>query len=236
MSLLLVEDLRAGYGSLEVLHGISLNVQSGEAVAVLGPNGAGKSTLLRTISGLVEARTGQLKFEQESLTGRQAHSIPLLGLAHVPEARHVFAQLSVQENLMVGGTPLPSRAARMNALDEVLALFPMLRDKASVAAGSLSGGQQQMLAIGRALMSRPKLVMLDEPSLGLAPVIVEELYVALGKLKRAGLTILLVEQDVHTALEFADRAYVLENGAIALSGAASALRDDPHVRELYLGL
>lgn len=236
MSLLVVDDLRAGYGSLEVLHGVSLRIEPGEAVAVLGPNGAGKSTLLRTISGLVPARNGGIRFADTPLFGLPAHTITHRGLVHVPEARHVFALLSVRENLMVGGTPLPSRAARLAALDEVWALFPMLLGKSDAPAASLSGGQQQMLAIGRALMAGPKLLMLDEPSLGLAPVIVEELYAALGKLRQRGLTILLVEQDVHTALDFADRAYVLENGAIALAGSAAALREDPHVRELYLGL
>lgn len=236
MSLLVVDDLRAGYGSLEVLHGVSLRVEPGEVVAVLGPNGAGKSTLLRTISGLVAARTGRVQFADTPLAGVPAHAIPHRGLVHVPEARHVFALLSVRENLMVGGTPLPSRAARLAALDDVWALFPMLLGKADAPAASLSGGQQQMLAIGRALMAGPKLLMLDEPSLGLAPVVVDELYAALGKLRQRGLTILLVEQDVHTALDFADRAYVLENGAIALAGSAAALREDPHVRELYLGL
>ena len=236
MSLLVVDDLRAGYGSLEVLHGVSLRVGPGEVVAVLGPNGAGKSTLLRTISGLVAARTGGVRFADMPLAGVPAHAIPHRGLVHVPEARHVFALLSVRENLMVGGTPLPSRDARLAALDDVWALFPMLLRKADAPAASLSGGQQQMLAIGRALMAGPKLLMLDEPSLGLAPVVVEELYTALGKLRQRGLTILLVEQDVHTALDFADRAYVLENGAIALAGSAAALREDPHVRELYLGL
>jgi branched-chain amino acid transport system ATP-binding protein len=236
MSLLVVDDLRAGYGSLEVLHGVSLRVEPGEAVAVVGPNGAGKSTLLRTISGLVAARTGWVQFADTPLGGLPAHAIPHRGLVHVPEARHVFALLSVRENLMVGGTPLPSRAARLAALDDVWALFPMLLRKADAPAASLSGGQQQMLAIGRALMASPKLLMLDEPSLGLAPVVVEELYAALGKLRQRGLTILLVEQDVHTALDFAERAYVLENGAIALAGSAAALREDPHVRELYLGL
>ena len=236
MSLLVVDDLRAGYGSLEVLHGVSLRVEPGEVVAVLGPNGAGKSTLLRTLSGLVAARTGRVQFAGTPLAGLPAHAIPHRGLVHVPEARHVFALLSVRENLMVGGTPLPSRAARLAALETVWALFPMLHGKADAPAASLSGGQQQMLAIGRALMAGPKLLMLDEPSLGLAPVVVEELYAALGKLRQRGLTILLVEQDVHTALDFADRAYVLENGAIALAGSAAALREDPHVRELYLGL
>lgn len=236
MSLLAVEDLRAGYGRLEVLHGVSLCVESGEAVAVLGPNGAGKSTLLRTISGLVAARTGRVLFEQDSLAGLPAHTLPHLGLVHVPEARHVFGQLTVQENLLVGGTPVHDRAARLALLDEVWALFPMLHDKARAAAGSLSGGQQQMLAIGRALMARPKLLMLDEPSLGLAPLVVGELYTALQTLRSRGITILLVEQDVHRALDFADRAYVLETGSIALAGAAGALREDPHVRKLYLGL
>ena len=236
MSLLVVDSLRAGYGSLEILHGVSLSIEPGEAVAVLGPNGAGKSTLLRTISGLIAPRAGRVQFYQSTLTGLPAHAIPHLGLVHVPEARHVFGQLTVEENLMVGGTPLPARSARLAALDEVWALFPMLRDKAGAAAASLSGGQQQMLAIGRALMARPKLLMLDEPSLGLAPVVVDELYAALGKLKGSGITILLVEQDVHTALEFADRAYVLESGLIALTGTADALREDPHIRDLYLGL
>jgi len=233
---LVVEDLRAGYGALEVLHGVSLRVDPGEAVAVLGPNGAGKSTLLRTVSGLVAARSGRVEFGGTSLAGMEAHAIPHRGLVQVPEARHVFPLLTVQENLMVGGTPQPTRAARLATLDEVWGLFPMLRHKAGDPAGSLSGGQQQMLAIGRALMARPQLVMLDEPSLGLAPVVVEELYGALGALRARGLTILLVEQDVHAALDFADRAYVLENGAIALSGKASALREHDHVRELYLGL
>ncbi len=236
MSLLVVDSLRAGYGSLEILHGVSLSIEPGEAVAVLGPNGAGKSTLLRTISGLIAPRAGRVQFQQSTLTGLPAHAIPHLGLVHVPEARHVFGQLTVEENLMVGGTPLPARSARLAALDEVWALFPMLRDKAGAVAASLSGGQQQMLAIGRALMARPKLLMLDEPSLGLAPVVVDELYAALGKLKGSGITILLVEQDVHTALEFADRAYVLESGLIALTGTADALREDPHIRDLYLGL
>jgi branched-chain amino acid transport system ATP-binding protein len=236
VSALVVGDLRAGYGALEVLHGVSLRVDPGEVVAVLGPNGAGKSTLLRTVSGLVAVRSGRVTFGDASLAGVAAHAIPHLRLVQVPEARHVFPLLSVRENLMVGGTPQPTRAARLATLDEVWRMFPMLRDKADAPAGALSGGQQQMLAIGRALMARPQLVMLDEPSLGLAPVVVEELYRALAALRGRGLTILLVEQDVHAALDFADRAYVLENGAIALSGTAVALREHDHVRELYLGL
>ena len=236
MRLLEVDALHAGYGSVPVLQGVSLHVEPGEAVAVLGPNGAGKSTLLRTISGLVVPSAGRIVFDGKPLAGLAAHAIARLGLAHVPEARHVFGQLTVEENLKVGATPLRARRDRNAALEEVCSLFPLLREKARAAAGSLSGGQQQVLAIGRALMARPRLLMLDEPSLGLAPVVVEALYRSLHALRTRGITVLLVEQDVQVALAFAERAYVLENGRIRLAGPAAELRRDPHVQEAYLGL
>jgi branched-chain amino acid transport system ATP-binding protein len=230
-----IADLVAGYGLLDVLHGVSIEIAEGEVVAVIGPNGAGKSTLLRTISGLVNARSGAIRYDGGEIGGLAASEIPRLGLVHVPEARHVFGQLTVEQNLVVGATAAPG-GSRKDALAEVYDLFPMLGQKARELAGGLSGGQQQMLAIGRALMARPSMIMLDEPSLGLAPLVVEQMYEALDGLRRTGLTILLVEQDVYMALDFASRAYVLENGGIALAGASDALRHDDHVRRSYLGI
>jgi branched-chain amino acid transport system ATP-binding protein len=230
-----IADLVAGYGLLDVLHGVSIEIAEGEVVAVIGPNGAGKSTLLRTISGLVNARSGAIRYDGGEIGGLAASEIPRLGLVHVPEARHVFGQLTVEQNLVVGATAAPG-GSRKDALAEVYDLFPMLGQKARDLAGGLSGGQQQMLAIGRALMARPSMIMLDEPSLGLAPLVVEQMYEALDGLRRTGLTILLVEQDVYMALDFASRAYVLENGGIALAGASDALRHDDHVRRSYLGI
>lgn len=236
MTLLSVNSVSAGYGKLQVLREISLHVCAGEAVAILGPNGAGKSTLLRTISGLIAPVAGAISFDGNDIVSLPAHRIPHAGLVQVPEARHIFSSLTVRENLLVGGTPLPNNTARESALEDVWRLFPMLLEKRDQAAGTLSGGQQQMVAIGRALMSKPRLMMLDEPSLGLAPLVVRELYDVLARLVEAGLTLLLVEQDVPVALNLVSRAYVLENGAIALSGTASALRDSDHVREAYLGV
>jgi branched-chain amino acid transport system ATP-binding protein len=230
-----IADLVAGYGLLDVLHGVSIEIAEGEVVAVIGPNGAGKSTLLRTISGLVNARSGAIRYDGGEIGDLAASEIPRLGLVHVPEARHVFGQLTVEQNLVVGATAAPG-GSRKDALAEVYDLFPMLGQKARELAGGLSGGQQQMLAIGRALMARPSMIMLDEPSLGLAPLVVEQMYEALDGLRRTGLTILLVEQDVYMALDFASRAYVLENGGIALAGASDALRHDDHVRRSYLGI
>jgi branched-chain amino acid transport system ATP-binding protein len=233
---LTVEHLRAGYGAVEVLRGVSIRVDPGEVVALLGPNGAGKSTLLRTLSGTVAATSGSITFDGRSIVGIEAHARPHLGLVQVPEARHVFGELTVRQNLLVGATALRDRSTRFEMLEEIWELFPALKKKGSAAAGSLSGGQQQMLAIGRALMSRPKLLMLDEPSLGLAPKIVDEVYDALVRLLPTGLTVLIVEQDVYAALDFAARAYVLENGQIVLTGGAAELRESAHVREAYLGI
>ncbi len=235
--LLQVGKLRAGYGAVEVLHGIGLRVEAGEAVAVLGPNGAGKSTLLRTLSGLVRAAAGEILLDGAPIHALPAHLIVGAGLVQVPEARHIFPYLTVLENLRVGATAVRDAAHKEQTLEQMLTLFPMLRDKAKSPARTLSGGQQQMLAIGRALMGRPRLLMLDEPSLGLAPRVVEEVYEALRQLRGAsGLTILLVEQDVYQALDFADRAYVLQNGEFALSGSSAELRDNDTIRAAYLGM
>jgi len=236
MKLLSINGVSSGYGKLQVLRDVSLEVATGEAVAILGPNGAGKSTLLRTISGLIAPTAGQISFDGRDIVAMPAHRIPHAGLVQVPEARHIFPSLTVRENLLVGGTPLPSRAAKEVALEDIWRIFPMLIAKRDAPAGTLSGGQQQMVAIGRALMSRPRLVMLDEPSLGLAPMVVRELYDVLRGLIQNGLTLLLVEQDVPIALELVSRAYVIENGAIALSGLADELRDNDHVRQAYLGM
>jgi branched-chain amino acid transport system ATP-binding protein len=235
-ALLEVRDIDAGHGETEVLHGVTLEVREGEAVAVLGPNGAGKSTLLGVISGIHRARTGAVTFGGISIHGLPPSRIAGLGLVQVPESRRVFPYLTVLENLLVGATPARARSHEQESLREVFRLFPVLAERARSLARTLSGGQQQMLAVGRALMGRPRLVMLDEPSLGLAPLVVREMYAALAELRRLGLTILLVEQDIHQALAFADRAYVLENGAIALAGASEALSGNDHVREAYLGL
>jgi branched-chain amino acid transport system ATP-binding protein len=233
-SVLRVSNMTAGYGALRVLHGVDLEVAAGEAVAVLGANGAGKSTLLRCLSGLL-AFSGEAVFLEQAIGGVAPHLIARGGLIQVPEARHIFPDLTVLENLLVGGTAVPQRSDRMRALDEVLALFPILAERRRQQAGTMSGGQQQMLAIGRALMGKPKLLVLDEPSLGLAPLVVRELYQAVRRLIEGGLTVLLVEQDVTLALQVVARAYVLEGGRIALTGSAAELRESTHVREHYLG-
>ncbi|GMV55157.1 MAG: ABC transporter ATP-binding protein [Betaproteobacteria bacterium] len=235
--LLEARALHAGYAAVEVLHGIDLSIAAGEAVAVLGPNGAGKSTLLRTLSGLVRATDGSILMAGAAVHTLPAHRIVATGLIQVPEARHIFPYLTVLENLRVGASLVRDAALKDEALDQVMTLFPMLRDKARQPARTLSGGQQQMLAIGRALMGRPRLLMLDEPSLGLAPRVVEEVYEVLHRLRTSSeLTILLVEQDVYQALDFVDRAHVLQNGRFALSGSSAELRDNDTIRTAYLGL
>lgn len=233
-SLLRISNLAAGYGALPVLRGVDIDIAPGELVAVLGANCAGKSTLLRCLSGLL-AFSGDALFLDQSIRGHAPNAIVRRGLIQVPEARHIFPDLTVFENLLVGGTVLPRRSDRMRVLDEVLSLFPILAERRRQLAGTMSGGQQQMLAIGRALMGRPKLLALDEPSLGLAPLVVKELYDAVRRLMNTGLTVLLVEQDVTLALQVAGRAYVLEGGRVALHGSAAELRESDHVREHYLG-
>jgi len=232
---LAVDGVTCRYGRIEVLHGVSLNVARGEVVALVGSNGAGKTTLMRTISGILPAAAGSIAFAGEAIDRLPAHVRVARGLAQVPEARQVFAPLSVEDNLRLGA--YRRRAPDTpRALDRVFALFPVLAERRQSAAGTLSGGQQQMLAIARALMSDPQMLLLDEPSMGLAPVLVDRILDTIVALRTDGMTILLVEQNVNAALAIADRAYVLETGRIVLSGPSATLTDDPRVREAYLGL
>jgi len=236
--MLRILNLEAGYGQLRVLKGISLHVSPGEAVAVIGANGAGKTTLLKTIAGVVKVRSGEIEFDKHNILGRPAERIVGLGCCLVPEGRHVFATMTVRENLLLGafcrrrtnkGTNLDE------SLEQVYNLFGILKERSSQLAGTLSGGQQQMLAIGRALMSKPRLLMMDEPSLGVAPLVVRDIYETIVTLKRNGLTILLVEQNARAALAVADRGYVIETGQIVLQGPSRQLSDNPEVQRAYLG-
>lgn len=234
-SLLAIENLSAGYDRVDVLHGVSLHMAPGEFVCVIGANTAGKSTLLRTISGLVSAR-GSIRFEGQQLVGRPAHAIPALGIAHVPEGRHVFPEMSVDENVRLGAYAVRNAKNIAERRDQVLTLFPRLRERLSQAAGTLSGGEQQMVAIGRAMMLAPRLLLLDEPSHGLAPKIVDELHETFIAVSRTGTAILLVEQNTTLALSVARRGYVLEAGRVVLSGTSAELTGNDAVRSAYLGL
>jgi branched-chain amino acid transport system ATP-binding protein len=230
-----VKGLVAGYGLTRVLHGVDLAVSAGEAVAVLGANGAGKTTLNMAISGLVRPRAGEIRFEGARIDGLAPPAIAARGLVQVPEGRKIFPNLSVRENLELGSYRR-ARGNRARNIERVFATFPRLRERTRQAAGTLSGGEQQMLAIGRGLMAEPRLLILDEPSLGLSPLLVEEMFALIRRLHADGLAIMLMEQNVAQSLEIADRAYVLENGAFVLQGAAGALREDPALRRAYLGL
>jgi branched-chain amino acid transport system ATP-binding protein len=233
--LLDVRDLHAGYGALDVLRGVTLSVDAAEIVAVLGPNGAGKSTLLRTISRIdATVRSGTIAFDGHDLVRASTVQGVRYGCLHVPEGRQLFTELSVDDNVRLGAFST-DRSTLEADLAAVYARFPALAERRSQTAFSLSGGEQQMLAIGRALMAKPKLLMLDEPSTGLAPQIVEQIFGILADLKRAGTAVLIVEQNAYLTLQHADRAYVLENGAVALAGTAAALTADPRVRAIYLG-
>jgi branched-chain amino acid transport system ATP-binding protein len=234
--LLRVTNLHAGYGDGEVLHGISLEVAVGEFLSIIGANTAGKSTLLRAISRLVPRVSGKMEFEGSDLLPLAAHEVPRLGIAHVPEGRHVFPDMSVEDNLLIGAFARRRDRDIGTRLDEVFALFPRLRERAAQRGGSMSGGEQQMVAIGRALMLRPRLLMLDEPSHGLAPMVVEELHRTLVEIHARGTAILLVEQNSALALSLADRGIVLESGRVVLDGSADTLRNDPRIREAYLGI
>ena len=235
-ALLEVEDLRSAYGRIEVVKGVSLRVRAGEIVALVGSNGAGKTTLLRALSGVQPITSGRIRFGGEPIEAAPPHRRVALGMAQVPEGRQIFTPLSVEDNLSLGAF-LRSDAAGIAAdRDRVFGLFPVLAEKRGLAAGGLSGGQQQMLAIGRALMARPRLLLLDEPSMGLAPLLVEQILEAVAALRREGTTILLVEQNAAAALAIADRAYVLETGRIAHAGTGAELADDPKVRVAYLGV
>ena len=235
MSVLLeVSDIHAHYGAIEALRGISLTVGEGEVVTMIGSNGAGKSTTLRSISGLTPATTGTIKFADTDITRIPAHEIVSYGIALSPEGRHCFPRMTVRENLDLGA--YKRRGPEVSEdIDRVFTLFPRLHERERQKAGTMSGGEQQMLAIGRALMARPKLLMLDEPSMGLAPILVQRIYQTIAEINHQGVAILLVEQNANYALDASKRGYVLETGRIALSGESSQLRGDPEVQRAYLG-
>jgi branched-chain amino acid transport system ATP-binding protein len=236
-SLLAVENLQAGYGPINVLHGLSLTVNKGEIVAMIGANGAGKTTTLMTISGVVKSRGGKIVFDGRDLVAERvpAHEIVKLGLAQSPEGRKIFSRLTVLENLEMGAFTRRDKAEVKTDLEKMFAMFPILRDRQKQAGGLLSGGQQQMLAIARALMARPKLLLLDEPSLGLAPQIVVQIFNVLKELNQQGVSVLLVEQNARMALKIAHRGYVLETGRITFTDKADVLLNDPRIRAAYLG-
>ena len=233
-TLLKVDGIHVYYGSIHAIKGVSFEVNEGEIVTLIGANGAGKSTTLNTVAGLLKPRTGGIEFEGRAITGMNASRIVSLGMALCPEGRRVFQQMTVRENLEMGGYSRPPQEIP-ESLDDVFARFPRLMEREKQIAGTLSGGEQQMLAMGRALMSKPKLLMLDEPSMGLAPILVEQIFDIIKELNEAGTTILLVEQNAQMALSIADRAYVLGTGLITLSGTASDILADDRVRAAYLG-
>ena len=232
--ILKVDDIHVYYGSIHAVKGVSFEVNEGEVVTLIGANGAGKSTILNTVSGLLHPKTGSVVFEGRDLKGVAPHKIVEYGLAQVPEGRHIFQQMSVEENLQMGAYTQPNATVEPGIAD-VYERFPRLAERHRQIAGTLSGGEQQMLAMGRALMSRPKLLMLDEPSMGLAPILVEQIFDIIRELHSAGTTILLVEQNAQAALSVADRAYVLETGRISLTGTGAELMASDAVRKAYLG-
>jgi len=229
-----ITKLKAGYKGIQALKGVDLKVAAGEMIAIIGANGAGKSTLLNCMSGVVRAMAGQILFDGQDVTRQQPHMIARAGLLHVPEGRQVLADMTVHENLMLGALARGARSAYYE-LDKVVSLFPILEERMSQLAGTLSGGQQQMMAIGRALMGSPRVLLLDEPSLGLSPLLTHQVFEALAKLHRDGLTIVLVEQNAHRALAATQRAYVLERGLIVQQGDSKELQSDPAIIEHYLG-
>ncbi len=230
-----IEDLHVAYGSIQALRGINLRVDAGELVTLIGSNGAGKSTTLLTISGVLRPRQGRIRFEGRDLAGVAPHEIVRMGISHCPEGRLIFGRLTVLENLVLGAYHRRDRRNIQADIDRVYALFPRLAERRRQMAGTLSGGEQQMLAIGRALMSRPRMLLLDEPSLGLAPLLVERIFAVIQELQQQGVTILLVEQNAYQALRVASRAYVLETGQIRLAGSVAELANDPRMRAAYLG-
>jgi branched-chain amino acid transport system ATP-binding protein len=230
-----LHGLRAAYGPVEALRGVDLEVRAGELVCLLGANGAGKSSTLRAISGLVRPTGGRIVFDGRTITGLEPAAILTAGIAHCPEGRRVFPYLTVQENLVMGAFVRRDRDGIAADLERVCAHFPILGERRRQAAGTLSGGEQQMLAIGRALMARPRLILFDEPSLGLAPTVVETTFGIIADIRRQGTTVLMVEQNAYLALQMADRGYVMETGRIVLSGAARELMTNDHVRRAYLG-
>ncbi|MEV6207790.1 ABC transporter ATP-binding protein [Kitasatospora sp. NPDC051914] len=234
-ALLEVEDLRVSYGKIEAVKGISFTVKQGEVTTLIGTNGAGKTTTLRTLSGLLKPTQGKITFDGQALSTVPAHKIVSLGLAHSPEGRHIFPRMSIEENLLLGAFLRKDSAGITEDIERAYALFPILGERRKQAAGTLSGGEQQMLAMGRALMSRPKLLMLDEPSMGLSPLMMQKIMATIVELKASGTTILLVEQNAQAALSLSDRGYVMETGRIVLTGTGSDLLTDESVRKAYLG-
>ena len=234
--LLEARNLHIGYGDAPAVWDVSLDVGAGEIVSVIGPNGAGKTTLINAIAGLLRCRQGSLRFDGADMRGVPAHEYCSHGIALVPEGRRLFVKMSVEENLEIGAYLPAARAGKAQSLERVYGLFPILRDKRGQLAGELSGGQQQMVAIGRALMARPRIVLFDEPSLGLAPTIVDDMFEIIKRVRDEGAAVLLVEQNVLKALDIADRAYVLEQGRIVASGLPADLLKQPHIREAYLGI
>ena len=231
--MLKIEDMHVYYGAIHAVKGVSFEVDQGEIVALIGANGAGKSTILKTVSGLMHPRSGSITFMDKNIAHTDAYKLVRQGLAHVPEGRRIFLQMTVQENLEMGA--FTQKEVSKEELDKVFELFPRLKERRKQVAGTLSGGEQQMLAMSRALMSKPKLIMLDEPSMGLAPILVDQIFSIIKELHAAGTTILLVEQNASKALEIADRAYVLETGKITLSGTGAELAQSDEVRKAYLG-
>jgi len=237
LSLLKIKNLKAAYSEAPVLHGLNINVEEGSFVSVIGANTAGKSTLLKAISGLIPITSGEILFANENLLGLPAHEIPRKGIAHVPEGRHVFPEMSVLENLLLGAYVHRQDPAEIQGdLDKIFSMFPRLSQRQQQQAGTLSGGEQQMVAIGRALMSRPRLLLLDEPSHGLAPKIVQELHDALLAIHASGVTMLLIEQNTKLALSVTSYSFVLQSGSLAFEGSSSELLNDPRIREAYLGI
>jgi branched-chain amino acid transport system ATP-binding protein len=234
--MLRVEKLEVAYGKIQALWGVGFDVREGEIVALVGANGAGKTTTLKTVSGLLHPKAGAIWLDGERMDRRSPEEIAELGVAHVPEGRKLFPEMTVLENLLMGGYPRPARPQRGQRLEQVYAIFPRLRERQHQLAGTLSGGEQQMVAIGRGLMAAPKVMMLDEPSLGLAPIMVADMFRVIGDINRTGVTVLLVEQNTEHALDLAHRAFVLESGRVVLTGTGKELLANEQVREAYLGL
>lgn len=235
MAMLEVKDLQVYYGMIQAIRGVSFHVEEGEVIALIGANGAGKTTILHTVSGLLAPKTGSVLFEGTELTKIPGHKIVSMGMAHVPEGRRVFAQLSVLQNLKMGAFTRKDKEEISNTLKMVFERFPRLEERQNQLAGTLSGGEQQMLAMGRALMSHPKIILMDEPSMGLSPIFVNEIFNIIQEVSKSGTTVLLVEQNAKKALSIADRAYVLETGSIVLEGKASELLKDDSIKKAYLG-
>ena len=235
MAMLQVTDLKVNYGVIQAIKGVSFEVNEGEIIALIGANGAGKTTILHTVTGLIAPKSGKIEFEGKDITKMPAHKIVTLGMAHVPEGRRVFADLSVYENLLMGAFTRKDKDEISQTLEMVYKRFPRLKERKNQVAGTLSGGEQQMLAMGRALMSHPKIILMDEPSMGLSPLFVNEIFDIITEVSASGTTVLLVEQNAKKALSIADRAYVLETGKIVLDAAADVLMNDPSIKKAYLG-